>query len=173
MKLLIVAAVLFASVFAEPESDAKADRYAGVYGSRVYGYPVHVDEASRYGAHYLGKRSAGLGRIYRGPVSMEPVSGRVTVYRGERSADSDAEARPWLTYAAASYPYAAIYAHAAYPYGAIYGAGYNGYALGYNGYEGAHYIGKREVQALPEARYGSYIGDSPYNPYGKNPYGGY
>jgi len=174
MKLLIVAAVLIASVFAEPESHAKADRYAGVYGARVYVYPIHVDEASRYGAHYRGKRSAGLGGVYRGEISgaggVNP--GGVTVYRGERSADPDAEARPWLTYAAAASPYTAAYSYAAYPYGAIYGTGYNGYALGYNGYAGAHYIGKREVEALPESRDGVYIGYSPYNG-GYSPYGGY
>merc|ERR1712226_185026 len=79
MKLFLIAAVLIASVFAEPESEAKADAWYGAYGYGGYPYAG--------GYRYLGKRSAG----------------------------SDAEAKPWLTYGAG-------YGYAGYPYAATYGA---------------------------------------------------
>merc|ERR1711993_207573 len=58
-------------------------------------------------------------------------------------------------------------------YGAgVDGAGYNGYALGYNGYN-THFIGKRsaEAEAEPEAWYGAYNGYAGYG-YGSR-YAGY
>merc|ERR1711997_155506 len=164
MKLFIIAAVLIASVCAEPESEAKADPwvtyagaygaypyastyahaaypYSGVYGAGVYGLGYN-GYATGYG-HYLGKRSA--------------------------DADSEAEAKPWLAYANygyAGYPYASAYGLAnphlttystaayAYPYAATYG----------------HYLGKRsadaEAEAKPEAWYGAY-GYAGYGGYGR------
>merc|ERR1712241_525277 len=163
MKLFIIAAVLIASVCAEPEAEAKPEPwlayanygyagypyastyahaaypYAGVYGLGYNGY------ATGYG-HYLGKRSA--------------------------DADSEAEAKPWLAYANygyAGYPYASAYGLAnphlttystaayAYPYAATYGTY-------------GHLLGKRsadaEAEAKPEAWYGAY-GYAGYGGYGR------
>lgn len=118
--------------------------------------PAAVPAALPYaGFGYAGLGYAGLG--YNGYALGAH-------YIGKRSADSDAEAKPWLAYANygyAGYPYAGAYG--AYPY--AYGLGYNGYALG-----GAHLIGKRsaEAEAKPEAWYGAYgYGAYPYA------YGGY
>merc|ERR1712218_453314 len=153
MKLFIIAAVLLASVFAEPEADPKA-----WYAS--YGYPyAGLTYAGAY-AGYPATYGYGLGYGYNGYALGAH-------YIGKRSADSDAEAKPWLAYpnyGYAGYPYAAYAgAYGAYPY--AYGLGYNGYALG-----GAHLIGKRsaEAEAKPEAWYGAYgYGAYPYA------YGGY
>jgi len=172
MKLFIVAAVLIASVFAEPESDAKAEPWL-TYGT---GYPVYAGSVAAqalagpsgllpiYGAGVYGAGVYGAG-VYGAGYNGYALGAH---YLGKRSADSDAEAKPWLTYAAAAYPYAATYAHAAYPYAGVYGAGvygagYNGYALGYNGYN-THFIGKRsaEAEAEPEAWYGAYNGYAGY-----------
>merc|ERR1712018_347534 len=172
MKLFIVAAVLIASVFAEPESEAEAKPWL-TYGAGYAGYPY----ASTYAAYpYAGVYGAG---VYGAGVYGAGYNGYAlgAHYLGKRSADSDAEAKPWLTYAAAAYPYAATYAHAVYPYAGVYGAGvygagYNGYALGYNGYN-THFIGKRsaEAEAEPEAWYGAYNGYAGYG-YGSR-YAGY
>merc|ERR1711981_205896 len=150
MKLFIIAAVLLASVFAEPEADPKA-----WYAS--YGYPyAGLTYAGAY-AGYPATYGYGLGYGYNGYALGAH-------YIGKRSADSDAEAKPWLAYANygyAGYPYAAYAgAYGAYPYG----LGYNGYALG------AHYIGKRsaDAEAKPESWYG--YGYAPYS-YGYAPYG--
>merc|ERR1712045_392648 len=157
MKFFIIAAVLIASVFAEPEAEADPNAWYASYG--YSGFPY-----AGYG--YGGLAYAGLG--YNGYALGAH-------YIGKRSADSDAEAKPWLAYANygyAGYPYAAYAgAYGAYPY--AYGLGYNGYALG-----GAHLIGKRsaEAEAKPEAWYGAYgYGAYPYSygygyPYA---YGGY
>merc|ERR1711997_199303 len=122
MKLFLIAAILIASVCAEPESEAKADAkpYAGVYGAGYNGYAT--------GYRYLGKRSA----------------------------DSESDAKPWLTYANyGAYPYASTYgayagAYAAAP--AVYGAGYAAYTTPYTTYGAAHLIGKREAEADSEAK---------------------
>ena len=153
-----IAAVLLASVFAEPEADPKA-----WYGS--YGYPnAGLTYAGAY-AGYPATYGYGLGYGYNGYALGAH-------YIGKRSADSDAEAKPWLSYSNygyAGYPYAAGYAGAyGYPY-ASYGLGYNGYALG------SHYIGKRsaDAEAKPESWYG--YGYAPYShgyaPYGYGAYG--
>merc|ERR1711992_529565 len=127
MKLFLIAAVLIASVCAEPESEAKADAkpwlaysnygYAGVYGAGYNGYAT--------GYHYLGKRSA----------------------------DSESDAKPWLTYANYGYPYASTYGAYAGAYApAVYGAGYAAYTTPYTTYGAAHLIGKREAEADSEAK---------------------
>merc|ERR1712226_713311 len=97
MKLFLIAAVLIASVFAEPESEAKADAWYGAYG--YGGYPYAGAYGAYAGAYGLGYNGYAAG--YR--------------YLGKRSADSDAEAKPWLTYGAG-------YGYAGYPYAATYGA---------------------------------------------------
>merc|ERR1712079_676456 len=145
MKLFLIAAVLIASVCAEPESEAKADAkpwlaysnagyaaypYAGVYGAGYNGYAT--------GYHYLGKRSA----------------------------DSESDAKPWLAYANygyAGYPYASTYGAYAYP--SVYRAAYA--APAYTTYGAAHLIGKRSADSEPESWYGAYGYASPYT------YGGY
>merc|ERR1712117_164030 len=135
MKLFIIAAVLIASVFAEPEAEADPNAWYASYGYAgfpYYGYGSGLPYAAGYNGYALG--AAHL--------------------IGKRSADADAEAKPWLAYANygyAGYPYAYARAYG-YPYGA-YGLGYNGYALG-----GAHFIGKRsaDAEAKPEAWYGAY-----------------
>merc|ERR1712045_93284 len=127
MKLFLIAAVLIASVFAEPESEAKADAWYGAYG--YGGYPYAGAYGAYAGAYGLGYNGYAAG--YR--------------YLGKRSADSDAEAKPWLTYGAG-------YGYAGYPYAATYG--------------GAHLIGKRSADSEPESWYGAYGYASPYTTYG-------
>jgi len=165
MKLFIIAAVLIASVCAEPESEAKADpwvTYAGAYGSPYVSTYAHA--AYPYAAGVYGAGVYGLG--YNGYATGYGH------YLGKRSADADseAEAKPWLAYANygyAGYPYASAYGLAnphlttystaayAYPYAATYG----------------HYLGKRsaEAEAKPEAWYGAYG----YAGYGHRAYAGY
>merc|ERR1712018_601265 len=169
MKLFLIAAVLIASVFAEPESEAKADAWYGAYG--YGGYPY----AGAYGAYaggyrYLGKRSAdsdaeakpwltyGAGYGYAGypyAATYGAYAGPVATYAGahligKRSADSDAEAKPWLAYS--------NYGYAGYPYASTYGAyaapvapyGHAAYTTPYATY-GAHLIGKRSADSEPES----------------------
>merc|ERR1712213_101165 len=64
---------------------------------------------------------------------------------GKREADS--EAKPWLTYGYAGYPYAATYGAYAYP--SVYNTAY---AAPVATYAGAHLIGKREAEADSEAK---------------------
>merc|ERR1712027_277652 len=104
MKLFLIAAVLIASVCAEPESEAKADAKPWLAYSN-YGYAAYP-YAGVYGAGYNGYATG-----YR--------------YLGKRSADSESDAKPWLTYANyGAYPYASTYgAYAgAYVYRAAYAA---------------------------------------------------
>merc|ERR1711978_587255 len=93
MKLFLIAAVLIASVCAEPESEAKADAKPWLaYSNYGYaGYPY----AGVYGAGYNGYATG-----YR--------------YLGKRSADSESDAKPWLAYS--------NYGYAGYPYASTYGA---------------------------------------------------
>jgi len=131
MKLFLIAAVLIASVFAEPESEAKADAWYGAYG--YGGYPYAGVYGGWNGAYGLGYNGYAAG--YR--------------YLGKRSADSDADAKPWLTYGAyngyAGYPYAATYGAYAAPVATY------GYAAPVATY-GAHYIGKRSADSDAEAK---------------------
>jgi len=135
MKLFLIAAVLIASVFAEPESEAKADAWYGAYG--YGGYPYAGAYGAYAGAYGLGYNGYAAG--YR--------------YLGKRSADSDAEAKPWLTYGAG-------YGYAGYPYAATYGAyaapvatyAHAAYAAPVATYAGAHLIGKRSADSDAEAK---------------------
>merc|ERR1712244_176333 len=131
MKLFLIAAILIASVCAEPESEAKADAKPWLAYSN-YGYAGYPYAAGYAAYPYAGVYGAGY-------------NGYATGYRylGKRSADSESDAKPWLTYAN----------YGAYPYASTYGA--------------AHLIGKRSADSEPESWYGAYGYASPYT------YGGY
>merc|ERR1712227_506717 len=96
MKLFLIAAVLIASVFAEPESEAKADAWYGAYG--YGGYPYAGVYGGWNGAYGLGYNGYAAGYRYLGKRSAAPVATYGAHYIGKRSADSDAEAKPWLAY---------------------------------------------------------------------------
>merc|ERR1711870_115399 len=158
MKLFLIAAILIASVCAEPESEAKADAKPWLAYSN-YGYAGYPYAAGYAAYPYAGVYGAGY-------------NGYATGYRylGKRSADSESDAKPWLTYANYGYPYASTYgayagAYAAAP--AVYGAGYAAYTTPYTTYGAAHLIGKRSADSEPESWYGAYGYASPYT------YGGY
>merc|ERR1712024_214489 len=143
MKLFLIAAVLIASVCAEPESEAKADAKPWLAYSN-YGYAGYPYAAGYAAYPYAGVYGAG----YNGYATGYH-------YLGKRSADSESDAKPWLTYANYGYPYASTYgayagAYAAAP--AVYGAGYAAYTTPYTTYGAAHLIGKREAEADSEAK---------------------
>merc|ERR1712038_886864 len=94
MKLFLIAAILIASVCAEPESEAKADAKPWLAYSN-YGYAGYPYAAGYAAYPYAGVYGAGY-------------NGYATGYRylGKRSADSESDAKPWLTYANyGAYPY--------------------------------------------------------------------
>merc|ERR1712122_119725 len=137
MKLFLIAAVLVASVFAEPESEAKADAKPWLaYPNLGYaGWPYAAGYAAYPATYGLGYNGYATG--YAGAHLI-----------GKREADS--EAKPWLTYANygyAGYPYAATYGAYAYP--SVYNTAY---AAPVATYAGAHLIGKREAEADSEAK---------------------
>jgi len=157
MKFFLIAAVLVASVFAEPESEAKADAKPWLaYSNLGYaGYP-YAAGYSTYGAYPYA--TYGLG--YTG------YTGYGAHFVGKRSAEAESDAKPWLTYANygaygyAGYPYASTYGAYAYP-SAVYS--HAAYAAPVATYAGAHFIGKREAEAesdakpwLTYANYGNY-----------------
>merc|ERR1712130_762027 len=151
MKLFLIAAVLVASVFAEPESEAKADAKPWLaYSNLGYaGWPYAAGYAAYPATYGLGYNGYATG--YAGAHLF-----------GKREADS--EAKPWLTYANygyAGYPYAATYAAGAYAYPSVYSAAY---ARPVATYAGAHLIGKREAEADSWYGYSGYA--SPYTTYG-------
>merc|ERR1711963_794081 len=93
MKLFIIAAVLIASVFAEPEAEADPNAW---YAS--YGYGAGLAYAGAYAPYTYGAYGyAGYPYAYNGYALG-------THLIGKRSADADAEAKPWLAYA--NYGYA-------------------------------------------------------------------
>merc|ERR1712154_35803 len=177
MKLFLIAAVLIASVCAEPESEAKADAkpwlaysnygyagypyaagyaaypYAGVYGAGYNGYAT--------GYHYLGKRSADSESDAKSWLTYANYGYPYASYGaahliGKREAEADSEAKPWLAYSNYGYAaYPSVYRHAAYA------------APAYTTYGAAHLIGKRSADSEPESWYGAYGYASPYT------YGGY
>merc|ERR1712124_229157 len=152
MKLFLIAAVLIASVCAEPESEAKADAKPWLAYSN-YGYAGYPYAAGYAAYPYAGVYGAG----YNGYATGYH-------YLGKRSADSESDAKPWLTYANYGHPYASTYGAYAGAYApAVYGAGY----AAYTAYGAAHLIGKRSADSEPEAWYGAYGYASPYT------YGGY
>merc|ERR1712055_934153 len=178
MKFFLIAAVLVASVFAEPESEAKADAKPWLaYSNLGYaGYP-YAAGYSTYGAYPYA--TYGLG--YTG------YTGYGAHFVGKRSADAESDAKPWLTYANygaygyAGYPYAstygayaypsAVYSHGAYAYPSVYS--HATYAAPVATYAGAHFIGKREAEAEPESWYGAYGYSRPYGYSTYGAYGGY
>merc|ERR1711994_724813 len=164
MKLFLIAAILIASVCAEPESEAKADAKPWLAYSN-YGYAGYPYAAGYAAYPYAGVYGAG----YNGYATGYH-------YLGKRSADSESDAKPWLTYTNyGAYPYASTYGgYAGYPYASTYGA----YAYpsvyraayaapAYTTYGAAHLIGKRSADSEPESWYGAYGYASPYT------YGGY
>merc|ERR1712141_87771 len=120
MKLFIIAAVLIASVFAEPEAEADPNAWYASYGYSGFPYAgcgygglAYAGAYAPYTYGYAGLGYAGLG--YNGYALGAH-------YIGKRSADSDDEAKPEAWYGA--------YGYGAYPY--AYG-GY-GYPYAYGGY---------------------------------------
>merc|ERR1711950_7689 len=87
MKLFLIAAILIASVCAEPESEAKADAKPWLAYSN-YGYAGYPYAAGYAAYPYAGVYGAG----YNGYATGYH-------YLGKRSADSESDAKPWLTYA--------------------------------------------------------------------------
>merc|ERR1712109_266528 len=78
MKVLLLVALAFAAVVAEPEAEANAD--AGYYGLGYYGYPYrygYYGYPYRYGyyGHYLGKRISLRQsiRLWTIPSSSKPL----------------------------------------------------------------------------------------------------
>merc|ERR1711972_294931 len=152
MKLFLITAVLIASVCAEPESEAKADAKPWLAYSN-YGYAGYPYAAGYAAYPYAGVYGAG----YNGYATGYH-------YLGKRSADSESDAKPWLTYANyGAYPYASTYGAYAYP--SVYRAAYA--APAYTTYGAAHLIGKRSADSEPESWYGAHGYASPYT------YGGY
>merc|ERR1712126_611638 len=120
MKLFIIAAVLIASVFSEPEAEADPNAWYASYGYAgfpYYGYGSGLAYAGAYAPYTYGAYGY-AGYPYAAGYNGYALGAAHLI--GKRSADADAEAY-------------------GYPYGA-YGLGYNGYALG-----GAHSIGKRSA----------------------------
>merc|ERR1711997_625234 len=163
MKLFLIAAILIASVCAEPESEAKADAKPWLTYAN-YGYPY----ASTYGA-YAGAYAAAPavhGAGYAAYTTPYTTYGAAHLI-GKREAEADSEAKPWLAYSNygyAGYPYASTYGAYAYP--SVYRhAAYA--APAYTTYGAAHLIGKRSADSEPESWYGAYGYASPYT------YGGY
>merc|ERR1711956_5939 len=162
MKVLLLVALVIATVLAEPEADANApdDKvalYPGIYGIRpgyatvaanpVVGNPGYALAKSYvpyaghvHPGHFLGKRSA--------EASADPaVDDKVALY-------------PGLT--PCHHGYATIAANPV--------VGNPGYALpkSYVPYGYGHYLGKREAEAAADPHYGGYYGGH-YGGY----YGGY
>merc|ERR1712212_145206 len=184
MKLFIIAAVLIASVVAEPDSKSEAEPWLAYanYGYAGYPYAARTYAAAAYpysGVYGLGYNGYATGLGYGH-------------YLGKRSADSDseaeAEAKPWLAYSSYGYPYAGAYAARyagayAHTYAPATYAAYGAYARPAYAYAGAHYLGKRSADAEPESWYGNYgYGYAPYtagyryaaySPYTYGAYAGY
>merc|ERR1712154_420506 len=126
MKLFLIAAVLIASVCAEPESEAKADAKPWLAYSN-YGYAGYP-----YAAGYAAYPHAGVyGAGYNGYAAPAYTTYGAAHLIGKRSADSEPEswygaygyASPYTYGGYGSYGYSA---YRPYTYGRVYGA-YNGY----------------------------------------------
>merc|ERR1712223_166417 len=161
MKFFILAALLVASVFAEPEAEADPNALYASYGYSgfpYYGYGAGLAYAGAYAPYtYAG---------YPYAYGYNGYALGATHLIGKRSADAEAEAKPGAWYGAYGYPYAGAYG---YPYAGAYSYGAYPYAYG------AHFIGKRsaDAEAKPEAWYGAYgYGYAPYSyGYAGYPYG--
>merc|ERR1712223_424044 len=161
MKFFILAALLVASVFAEPEAEADPNAWYASYGYSgfpYYGYGAGLAYAGAYAPYaYAG---------YPYAYGYNGYALGATHLIGKRSADAEAEAKPESWYGAYGYGYAGAYG---YPYAGAYSYGAYPYAYG------AHFIGKRsaDAEAKPEAWYGAYgYGYAPYSyGYAGYPYG--
>merc|ERR1712038_2213173 len=133
MKLFLIAAVIIASVCAEPESEAKADAkpwlaysnygYAGYpYAAGYAAYPYAATYGAYAGAYAAAPAVYGAGyAAYTSPYTTYGAAHLI----GKREAEADSEAKPWLAYSNygyAGYPYASTYGAYAYP--SVYRAAY-------------------------------------------------
>merc|ERR1712027_210392 len=143
MKLFIIAAVLVASVFAEPEAEADPNAWYASYGYAgfpYYGYGSGLAYAGAYAPYTYGAYGyAGYPYAYAGAYGY-PYGAYGLGYNGyalggahfigKRSADAEAKPEAW--YGAYGYGYSG------YPYS----YGYAGYPYGYAGYPYAYGYGK-------------------------------
>merc|ERR1712027_132146 len=121
MKLFIIAAVLVASVFAEPEAEADPNAWYASYGYAgfpYYGYGSGLAYAGAYAPYTYGAYGYPYGAYGLG-YNGYALGGAHFI--GKRSADAEAKPEAW--------------------YGA-YGYGYSGYPYGYAGYPYAYGYGK-------------------------------
>merc|ERR1711945_2407 len=134
MKFFILAALLVASVFAEPEAEADPNAWYASYGYSgfpYYGYGAGLAYAGAYAPYtYAGYPYAGAyGYPYAGAYSYGAYPYAYGAhFVGKRSADAEAKPEAW---------------YGAYGYGyAPYSYGYAGYPYGYAGYPYAYGYGK-------------------------------
>merc|ERR1712223_860164 len=123
MKFFILAALLVASVFAEPEAEADPNAWYASYGYSgfpYYGYGAGLAYAGAYAPYtYAG---------YPYAYGYNGYALGATHLIGKRSADAEAKPEAW---------------YGAYGYGyAPYSYGYAGYPYGYAGYPYAYGYGK-------------------------------
>merc|ERR1712027_21918 len=130
MKLFIIAAVLVASVFAEPEAEADPNAWYASYGYAgfpYYGYGSGLAYAGAYAPYTYGAYGHG-GYPYAAGYNGYALGAAHLI--GKRSADAEAKPEAW--YGAYGYGYSG------YPYS----YGYAGYPYGYAGYPYAYGYGK-------------------------------
>merc|ERR1711997_1391929 len=129
MKFFIIAAVLVASVFAEPEAEADPNAWYASYGYAgfpYYGYGSGLAYAGAYAPYTYGAYGY-AGYPYAAGYNGYALGAH---YIGKRSADAEAKPEAW--YGAYGYGYSG------YPYS----YGYSGYPYGYAGYPYAYGYGK-------------------------------
>merc|ERR1712244_49882 len=143
MKFFIIAAVLIASVFAEPEAEADPNAWYASYGYAgfpYYGYGSGLAYAGAYAPYTYGAYGyAGYPYAYAGAYGY-PYGAYGLGYNGYAlggahfigKISAEAEAKPEAWYGAYGYGYAG------YPYS----YGYSGYPYGYAGYPYAYGYGK-------------------------------
>merc|ERR1712027_191948 len=130
MKLFIIAAVLVASVFAEPEAEADPNAWYASYGYAgfpYYGYGSGLAYAGAYAPYTYGAYGY-AGYPYAAGYNGYALGAAHLI--GKRSADAEAKPEAW--YGAYGYGYSG------YPYS----YGYAGYPYGYAGYPYAYGYGK-------------------------------
>merc|ERR1712129_414617 len=145
MKVLLLVALVIATVLAEPEADAyapddKVALYPGIYGIRL-GYATVAANP------VVGNPGYALAKSY------VPYAGHVHPghFLGKRSAEASAD--PAVDDKVAVYPGLTPYHHGYATIAANPVVGNPGYALrkSYVPYGYGHYLGKREAEAAPEA----------------------